>query len=515
MTPRSPWETLVANALMGTDRQPPDLPTGTGPLGQLLTQLPTDAEGTLLQAAGTMACYQQAGQCPGRHSAPLSLPSDADTIAYCSERTHQHLQTILSGQYQAVLPELLTLLAQAPQRIPAETLPTLLELGRGHTDWRPYIQAVLGERGRWLAGQNSVWAYAVGQTLPEMETGEIDLEAVENLWKTSDRALRLDLLKTLRNRDPDAARQILNTTWKQEKAKDRATFLAILQLRLSLADQPFLEAALQDRAQEVRICAGTLLAHLPESQYCQRMAARVPTYVSCTGNAVTIHLPTPDDTWKNEGLRPQPGNLGKRASLLMQLVAAVPLEAWQKPPQPLIQSVQTHEHGLAILQGWRLAAQRQADPIWARAIIEYWLTQSETQAVSQVTSIFNLLPLNEVENWLQQWLDRFSAQPVLWREAIHCLAELGPAPSQELSQSIVDRLQRAVSLQLTDAKNAYQFRSFLTKVAYYLHPNITDNLMADVHTLDIDQFTTYQQDSLITWQNILQFRQGMWAEFQV
>ena len=514
MSQRTAWETLVANALMGTDRQPPKLPTVEGALQGLLAQLSTHPEDTVLQAAATIACYQQAGQCPWANGDGLPTPSRSENQSRCNELTYQHLQTILSGEYQKVLPELLTLMAQAQQRVPEEMLPALLNLGRGQTGLRSQIQAVIGERGRWLATQNSVWSYAMGHPLPPTETGEIDQEAVENLWKTSDYPIRLDLLKTLRNLNPDAARDLLSTTWKQEKAKDRATFLAEFHSQLSLADEPFLDAALQDRAQDVRTCASHLLAHLPLSQFCQRMAEHGQTYVKFQDMAkVDIQLPPTDDTWKNEGLQSQQGKLGRRTNLLMQIVAAVPLNSWPSNPHHLIQVVCTHQHSLALLQGWTVATQRQANQTWAKAMIEYWLNQSDTQALDPVALILDLLPTPEVESLLLKWLTRFRSQPSVWQEAMYCVIQLSSAPSLELSQSIWGMLKAEVTYQLANSKNAYQLRSFLQAVAYYLHPRLADDVTAYINTLDIDLLTTYQQDSLVEWQNILHFRQAMGAEF--
>ena len=51
-------------------------------------------------------------------------------------------------------------------------------------------------------------------------------------------------------------------------------FLSVLADGLSLADEPLLEAALDDRAAEVRSWAAYLLARLPGSALGQRMAER-------------------------------------------------------------------------------------------------------------------------------------------------------------------------------------------------------------------------------------------------
>lgn len=512
MPTQTPWETVVANALIGTDRQPPQLPTGEGPLPELLSQVQSDPDATLLQSAGILASYQQAGQCPLSHVGQLPSPCPAESLSQCSDRTHQHLQTILSGEYREVLPELLRLIAQADQHVPAEMLPTLLNQGRGQTDLRPSIQAVMGERGRWLAQHNSAWAYAAGQALPQTETGEVDQEAVENLWKTSDQPLRVDLLKTFRSFNPDAAREMLATTWKQEKAKDRATFLAALQAHLSLADESFLESALGDRTQDVRACAGDLLAHLPESQYCQRMSERVKTYVQFEGGTVNIQLPTDDGSWKNEGLQAQSGQLGKRASLLQQILAAVPLKIWLDNPQPLIQAAHTHQHGAVLVQGWTLAAKRQANATWAEALIDYWLRQPDVEGCGQLFFLFELLQTQQIESLIQEWLAGLSSQS---EKTSQCLvfASLSPMLSPPFSQFLWDILKPEMGQLLAKLKNPSQVRSLVETVILHLHPIVADDVVAYLNTMDLTSLPTYQQDKWGEWQNLLQFRQAMWAEF--
>lgn len=514
MPQQTPWETLVANALIGTDRQTPQLPTSEGQLQALLSQVPSDPEATLLQSAGILASYQQAGQCPLPNKGQLPDLCPPERVSRCSDQTHQHLQTILSGEYKEVLSELLRLMAQAHQHIPAETLPTLLEKGRGKTELRPSIQAVIGERGRWLARHNSAWAYAAGQILPQTDTGEIDQEAVENLWKTFDHTLRVDLLKTFRSLNPPAAREILATTWKQEKAKDRAIFIAALKTHLSLADEPFLEAALCDRTQDVRTCAGDLLAHLPESQYCQRMTERVQTYIQFEGDTVTIQLPKDDGSWKDEGLEPLSGKLGKRASLLMQIVAAVPLRVWSDDPPSLIEVAHNHQHSAALIQGWTLATQKQANTVWAKALLHYWLQQPEPAALIEAKLIFDLLPAQHIEAQLESWLNRLQPQSAVWRGALQDLTLLGPPPSLEFSQTIWGLLKADIYQQLSHPQQAYQCRSLLQSLALYLHPDLADEVVAYVNTLDIHSLSIYHQDSLMDWRNLLQFRQSIYADFR-
>lgn len=514
------WETLVANALIGTDRQAPQLPTGKGKLAGLLSQVPTEPEPMLLQSAGILASYQQAGQCTYSQVEQLPKPCPAEPLSRCSDRTHQHLQIILNGEYKDVLFELLDLIAQTHQYVPAETLPALLDQGRGHPPLRSSIQTVIGERGRWLAQYNSAWAYAAGQPLPYTQAGEIAQEAVENLWKTSDYALRVDLLKTFRSLKPQAAREMLSTTWKQEKAKDRATFLAILTTHLSVEDEPFLEIALHDRAQEVRTCAGGLLAHLPDSQYCQRMTAQVQTYVQFEDNTLSITLPKDDGSWKTERSYSQSSQLGRRGSLLMRIVAGVPLNFWSGDVDALIQTAQTHQQGAALLQGWTIAAQRQANPSWIQRMMGYWLSNpTEKQTYDPIDFLIKRLPAEQVEPLFLKYLAESSSPAEKATKYIR-LAKWGPLFSPNFSQVWWETLEPDLNLLLANTSNSSQARSpFATllslfeTVSFNLHPIIADDVIAYLNHLNSDSFSTYQQNSLMLWQNTLEFRKSIWAEF--
>lgn len=516
----TPWEKLVAHALIGTDRQTPQLPTDEGQLEILLSQVSPEPEPMILQSAGILASYQQAGQCAFSQVGPLPNPCPEETLSRCSDRTHQHLQTILNGEYKDVLCELLDLMSQAHQYVPAETLPTLLDQGRGRTQLRPHIRAVMGERGRWLAQQHAVWAYAAGQTLPYTQAGEIDQEAVENLWKTSDYSLRVDLLKTFRSLKSQAAREMLSRTWKQEKAKDRATFFAILTTHLSVEDEPFLEAALHDRAQDVRATASDLLACLPNSQYCQRMTAQVQTYIQFDDNTLSIQLPQDDSSWQNEGLSRPSGPLGKRGSLLMQIVAAVPLNFWSGDVDTLIQTAQAHQQGDALLQGWTIAAQRQVNLSWIKPMIGYWLKHpSEKQTVDPIDSLIKLLPTEQIEPLFLEWLVE-SISPAEKAKKYIRLAQWGPLLSPHFSQVWWETLKPDLNLLLANPANFSQarspfamLRSLFDTVSFNLHPIIADDVIAYLNHFNSDSFSTYQHNSLMLWRNTLEFRKAIWAEF--
>src|SRR5205814_2036045 len=118
-------------------------------------------------------------------------------------------------------------------RVPEESLPALLEIGRARPELRKSILSVIGKRGAWLASQNLYWDYA-------LVAGEESDEAIETTWQTGSRTARVALLQRVRARDPQRARELIASTWREDKAADRTAFLETLREGLSMADEPFL-----------------------------------------------------------------------------------------------------------------------------------------------------------------------------------------------------------------------------------------------------------------------------------
>lgn len=245
------WKEIVKTAIIGTERQPLALPQSTNATGTLLAQLdPNDRERTLLSAAALVLLHTQAGRVAATSAQPTMPQCEAENLLPCSPQSAQHLSMMLNGQYKEVLPEWLTALGARQRRAPEEYLPTLLDTGRMQSALRPLLAPVLGKRGVWLAQHNPEWSYVANTT-------------DDSAWETGNRAARLAFLQKLRTGDPAQARELLSATWQQETPEERAAFIEALRMNLSLADEPFLENALDDRRKEVRKVAVELLASLP------------------------------------------------------------------------------------------------------------------------------------------------------------------------------------------------------------------------------------------------------------
>jgi hypothetical protein len=168
---------------------------------------------------------------------------------------------------------------------------------------------------------------------------------------------------------------LLDRGWSAETPEDRAVFVTILADGLGMADEPFLEAALDDRRREVRQAAADILTRLPRSRLALRMTARARRLV--TGNGSRLRAEPPphcDDAMERDGVRARPpAGMETRGWWLQQVVAHTPLSFWpdhlgMSPDE--IAAARIGDWQREVRMGWTRAAILQRDATWARALFE-------------------------------------------------------------------------------------------------------------------------------------------------
>jgi hypothetical protein len=361
------WPELVSVALLGTERREPPVLAEPALAGLAAGGGASDssAEERLLSAAGSLAVFRRAGHL-ARPAPPLPEPAPSETRPACGPAAASRLALLLDD-HRTLLPEWLRVAGQRGLRAPAERLPDLLEAATANQALRDGVEAVLGERGGWLAVQLPRWGWAA--PLPGTE------DEREALWLTGTRPQRHRLFAVLRRTRPDEARQLLERGWSREEAADRAWFTGALGAGLSLADEPLLEFALDDRRQEVRAAAARLLVRLPGSAFARRMAERtVPLVRMEGGTRLVVALPDdPGEPAARDGIvRRPPRGTGERAWWLFQLVASTPLAAWDAAglsPELAATLPVPGDLGAPLRQGFAMAAEAQRDPRWAAALL--------------------------------------------------------------------------------------------------------------------------------------------------
>jgi hypothetical protein len=429
----SDWSDLVTASLIGTERtvvpatRIPGLPAGDAP-GQAgassqaepdQVELARDPAALLLDQAALLTVARRAGR-PADEAEPLPA-AGPDPRSAVSPAAGERLARILGGEHPDLLAEWLRAAVARGLRAPAQLLPTLLDRGRRAAPADPGLRLLVaaagGTRARWLAGLNPDWKWLTGLnpgTGTDARPGEGAKRPDEDIWRLGDIGQRRGYLVMLRARDPGAARELITAGWAAASASERVMFLRVLAEEPGLvpADEPLLEAALDDRADDVHSWAGYLLATLPGSALGRRMADRALRAVAIRSGTQGSYLAVRPPDGYDPGLRrdgitsgPVAGRapLGEPARLVLEIVARTPLRTWTdafaRPASAIIPLPAGH-WAPVLYTGWSRAAIAQGDQEWMAALITAALntaalntaalsgrpagTASENEALSQL-----------------------------------------------------------------------------------------------------------------------------------
>lgn len=364
-------EKLVAVALVGTARHHGLLDTTTDASVDDLTAPLTDAEPerALLLRAGAAAIYRQAGRIADPAiGAPTPTPAPAETRPVCAPGVATLLRQMFK-EGNVLLPEAIDRLNHAGLRLPFDALPEALPTQDDAV--RARLAPALGERGRWLSHHVASWNWVEGALIEAK--GEL-LPDADATWQEGNLKSRVALLRRARITDPDLARGWVASVWKQEKAETRSELIACYEVNLTADDEPFLEAALNDRAASVREIAAPLLARLPGSAFATRARERADAMLSYT-NGVLDAKPPRDfkPEWARDGMTPKPEKsnekgAGPRATWLAESVALVHPAHWQErfglTPDELIAAAEKTDWSSAVCEGWIQAALTHQATAW-------------------------------------------------------------------------------------------------------------------------------------------------------
>ncbi len=186
-------------------------------------------------------------------------------------------------------------------------------------------------------------------------------------------------------------------------------------------DEPFLEAALDDRSKEVRQRASDLLRSLPASRLYQRMIERARACLAwnpgaADGPLVVTPPSTADKAMIRDGIDPKSAlypNLGERAWWLREIVAAVPprelVALLGAPPSEIVAAVTGGEWEHVLGPSWMRSSVRNRDASWAEPLLE--LAQDKSLGFGDSSLPFELLALMPPERREAFVLQRLRADP--------------------------------------------------------------------------------------------------------
>ena len=345
----------------------------------LMASLPSnDHEERLLLAAGARSIYQQAGQLARDDVAAMeAAPLSRNVLR--SPRLIHLLHQAMQAQKHDLLLEFLKALQQHHVALPYEVLPSALNITS--TRLREELLPVLGERGKWLSQWNPRWQW-VAQGIHAITSQ--DRTALRRAWEEGKLAQRVLALSVIRQADAPEGRRWLEETLPQEKADARAALVEHLQQGLHADDEPLLEKLLDDRSDQVRQIAASLLKQLPSSAFSQRMRTRAESMLLKDSTRLSAHPPEelPKD-WQRDGIPSKvPVGRGKKAYWLEMVLSTVPLAHWtnhfELAPDRLLSLLQGDEYADDVIQGWTRAIELNAEDnaarlAWAYSLWNHWL----------------------------------------------------------------------------------------------------------------------------------------------
>jgi hypothetical protein len=426
-----PWPELSKTALLGTERQG-EPPRPSGALAPVFARIydgnGADRERALLDALAVTALYQRCGSAPPKTPTPAAEPCAPEARSAVNNSAARHLALILGGNTLGpLLPEWLTAVDAAGKRVSERLVPVVLDAGVKKKELREAIQRAVGQRGAWLARFNKDWAYIE-------QAEQTSEEQLARTWEEGEIEARARVLREWRARDATQTRALIEHTWKDEPAKHRALFVESLRIGLSAADEPFLEAALDDKSKDVRQQAAALLSMLSDSAFAHRMHERLDAALTfsekkgllgkLSGKTGTLEVAFADDwqkAWERDGVSEKPpAGKGKKAWWLEQMLGYVApahfCTRWNQTPAALIAASEDGEWASALLPGWHAATLRHHDAQWAAAFIardsmryaELWASIPRDRREALYEALLKQCPNDELADLIAQlpYLDR-------------------------------------------------------------------------------------------------------------
>jgi len=280
-------------------------------------ELDGDPAEMLLAGAALERAYRRGGA--GSTTAAVPTPAPDDVRFTLPESSSAHLLSMLAAK-ATLLDEWFAVALEHNYRAPDHLVAELLSFARASEAHRESILQIVGERGRWLAAQNLEWSKLVRTR-----------DANPDVWRHGSSSQRTQWLIDTRRTDPALALAELRKSWGTERGEQKAAFVAALANGLSADDQPLLEEALDDRRKDVRRAAVEVLGQLPESEFGERMAARVRKWVRVERKLVrsTLVIVPPeevDSAARRDGIEDRPNpHTDYRAEYVRQAIGSAPL----------------------------------------------------------------------------------------------------------------------------------------------------------------------------------------------
>ncbi len=319
---------FINTALLGTasrELQISEISAALQPVCEEIRATASDPESAFYKQAAVAFAYDRAGKEPLKAEATSAIAeAPEEELPYFSPEAGQLLTLLQSQKYYHLLLYAYRKAAHSGKLISPEYLPSLLRQAFEKSNPQKGKEQMLlaglaGKRGSWL--------------LPLLGYPAWNADEQED-WETATHARRKEILSQMRHRDPAAARERLQSEWKNETATHRDELLQCMRTGLSLEDEEWLESVMNtDRSSTVKDTARDLLSRLPDSRltqtYCNLLRGKL-SYRTLLGWKLHPIDFTPE--MKKLGLEEL--SRDKKESdahyLLRQLCERVPLSFWSE-----------------------------------------------------------------------------------------------------------------------------------------------------------------------------------------
>lgn len=450
---------LAARALLGTDRA-----GGSD-----------DAPALLLREAAILGAKTRAGRTIHADGSPLPACEVADRTPAPPATAHT-LRRLIDLRDVPLAVEWCELASARNLRIPDSLLPEILDWWTMMPGRPAAVYAAAGRRGQWLASLNLAWRKPV-------VTEEVPADA-DNIWQTGASADRLALLRTMRRSELERPRRMIESTWSTDTAADRAKFVAALAEGLSMADEAFLESALDDRSKQVREAAAALLAKLPDSRLAARMLERaVPMFtvrsvkkglLRSARPVVEVEPPAAfDPAWARDGIEEKASGRGQRAWWMTQILAATPLDALTArlglSAAELVEGVSESPFAPNLMSAWSERAPAEGNAGWCDAILSAHLAKEQLNTEAIVPLVAKVDPAL-AEPMLESTLAHKSMD---WRSTWRLLAEARHPWSSPFSTRVITHVRRVSPSKRDDDYPIYEHMAAVFRT---VHPSCIKSL---------------------------------------
>lgn len=446
-------------------------------------------EGEALDEAAMLTTMHRAGYVASR-------PGSAPVVALAEESLPpfdagvQDLKRCLD-EGEPLVEEWCGLAAAQGWRVPDIRLPEVIDFVRRHPRTRDAVRPVLGKRGEWLAAQNPQWAklFSVDP--------ELDAEDARRIWDEGTLAERKAVLVALTRKDPALRRELIESSWKQEPAKNRVEFVEAFGEGIWREDEPFLERCLTDRSMDVRFTAALCLSYARENHVAREIFEIAREFVKF--GPLHIGAPEMDDPRLDRfGIASVKGpvKLDEKLARLTRLVSLVSPWRWEANgdrPSSLVAQIGRDQRGYALRRGLHLAARFHRDAGWATALLE-----SEDPLNVDGNIPIHLVP-REAQERIARALWNSPSPQAIYRFANIALTDKAWSP--EFTRWFMEKMATEMA-----AKETRVYEGTLRSAAYFM----------DLGTAQMPYLEPSPgwRNAYETWQRVLDLRRSIHASFE-